>query len=126
MKNKLLAMVLLASASAFGAVSFGIHIGPPPPPRVYAAPPSPGPGYVWVDGYWYPVNGHYRWHEGYWTRPPFAGALWVGPHHDGHDYFEGYWRRPDGERFEHRHEWDRERNRDWDRDGDHDRDHDRH
>ncbi len=21
---------------------------------------------VWVGGYWYPVGGHYRWHDGYW------------------------------------------------------------
>jgi hypothetical protein len=36
-------------------------------------PAAPGPGFTWVDGYWYPVGGHYRWHEGYWTRPPYEG-----------------------------------------------------
>ena len=72
-------------------VSLGIRIGPPPPPRVLAAPVAPGPGYVWVGGYWYPVGGHYRWHAGYWSLPPYPGARWVGPHHDGERFFAGYW-----------------------------------
>ena len=79
--KKLLAVLLLAGGSMFGAqVSFGIRIGEPPPPRVIRVRPrAPGPDYFWVDGYWYPVNGRYRWHEGYWTRPPFAGARWIAP-----------------------------------------------
>jgi len=24
----------------------------------------------------YPVGRHYRWHRGYWTRPPYHGARW--------------------------------------------------
>jgi hypothetical protein len=119
MKN-LLATLVLAGGVAWGAVSFGINIGPPPPPRVFAVPPSPGPGYVWVNGYWYPVNGRYVWHEGYWSRPPYDGARWVGPRHDGRMYYNGYW---DGDRgrYEHDHRWDRGRDRDWHR-GDRDRD----
>src|SRR5215831_12805639 len=46
-----------------------------------------GGDFVWVEGYWYPVGNHYRWHDGYWTRPPYAGAHWVGPHHDGERFF---------------------------------------
>jgi hypothetical protein len=38
-------------------------------------------------GLWnrYPnANGKkYAWHDGYWTRAPFAGARWVSPHYDG-------------------------------------------
>lgn len=127
MKAKLLTLVLLAAASVFGQVSIGIRIGPPPPPRVVRVrPAAPGPEYVWVDGYWYPVGNRYRWHEGYWTRPPYAGARWIVPHHDGERFYEGYWEGDRG-RFEHDHRWDRDRDRDWrehDRDRDH-RDHDR-
>ncbi len=99
-------------------VSVGIRIGAPPPVRVVRVQPvSPGPEYVWVGGYWYPVGGHYKWHEGYWTRPAYAGAHWVAPHHDGQRYFEGYW---DGERghVSHDHGWDKnhDRNRDFGRD----------
>lgn len=112
MKRNLLATPLLAAGMAFGAVSFGIEIGPPPPPRVIAVPPSPGPDYIWVGGYWYPVSGNYVWHEGYWTRPPYAGAHWVGPHHDGRRFHEGYWDGDHGRR-EHDHGWDRDHDRDY-------------
>lgn len=122
----LLAAMLLAGASlSYGQISFGIRIGPPPPPRVlHVRPRSPGPDFFWVDGYWYPVGGHYRWHEGYWTRPPYEGAHWIGPHHDGQQFFEGYWEGDRG-RFEHDHRWDRDRYRDKDRyrDNDHHDDH---
>ncbi len=54
----LLATMLLTGLPSFGAqVSIGIRIGQPPPPRVvYVLPANPGPEYVWVDGYWYPVG----------------------------------------------------------------------
>jgi hypothetical protein len=124
MKTKLLALMLLAGGCLFGQVSIGVRIGPPPPPRVYAAPPrAPGPGYVWVEGYWYPVGNRYQWHAGYWTRPPYEGSRWVAPRHDGERFFEGYWEGDRG-RFEHDHRWDRDRNRDF-REREHDRDHDR-
>jgi hypothetical protein len=113
MKNKLLVGVLLAAGTLAAEVSIGISIGPPPPPRVVAVQPvAPGPGLAWVEGYWYPVGGHYRWHDGYWTRPPYAGAHWVAPHHDGKQFFDGHW---DGERgrIEHDHHSDHDRNRDF-------------
>ena len=119
MKNKLLAFALLASGALFGQISLGIHIGPPPAPRVVRIRPvQPGQGYNWVDGYWYPVNGRYSWHEGYWSRPPYEGARWIGPRHDGQQFFAGYWEGNHG-RVEHDHAWDRDRdNRDWHHDGD--------
>ena len=125
----LIALFLL-SGTARAQVSIGIQIGAPPPPRVVAVlPPSPGPEFVWIEGYWYPQGRHYRWHPGYWTVPPYVGARWVRPHYDEDRYFVGYW---DGDRgrFEHDHHWDRDHDRDrgrWhDRDEHHDRgDHDR-
>ena len=118
--KKLLAILLLAAGSMFGAqVSFGIRIGEPPPPRVVRVRPrAPGPDYFWVDGYWYPVNNRYRWHDGYWTRPPYGGARWISPRYEGQQYYEGYWETERG-RFNHDHRWDRDRYRDWrDRDRD--------
>jgi hypothetical protein len=114
MKTKLLALVLLAGISAFGAqISIGIRIGPPPPPRVVrVVPRSPGPEFFWVQGYWYPVGNHYKWHNGYWTRPPYPGARWVGPRHDGERFFGGYWEGERG-RIEHDHRWDRDRDKDF-------------
>ncbi len=123
MNRKMLAALLLAAGSAFAAdVSVGIRIGPPPPPRVVRVRPiAPGAGYMWVEGYWYPVGNHYKWHDGSWTRPPYESYRWVSPRHDGERYYGGYW---DGERGrrDHDHRWDRDRGRrDWDRDRDHDR-----
>jgi len=123
MMKKLLAIVLLAGGTLFGQVSIGIRIGPPPPPRVLRVRPvAPGPDFFWVDGYWYPAGGRYRWHDGYWTRPPYAGARWIAPRHDGEQFFNGYWEGDRG-RIEHDHRWDRERDR---RDRDRERDRDRH
>jgi hypothetical protein len=129
MKRILIPLLLLAATAAFAQVSVGITIGAPPPPRVVARPVMPGPDYAWVEGYWYPVNGHYRWHPGYWTRPPYAGAHWVEPHHDGAKWFDGYWEGEKG-RVRHEHGWDKAHDRDYghdhDREHEHDRDHDKH
>lgn len=121
MKTKLLALLLLVTGAAFAQVSFGVSIGAPPPVRVMRVQPQrPGAEYVWIGGYWYPNGHHYRWHDGYWTRPAYAGARWVEPRHDGHRYYQGYWAGGRG-RVEHDHHWDH--NSDHNRDGNRDRDH---
>jgi hypothetical protein len=105
MKAKLLVLMALASVSAFAETHFsiGVNLGgypagyyapaPPPPPPVYYAPPNPGPGYVWISGYYNRVGPRYVWRAGYWSRPPYAGAVWVGPRYAGRRYYEGHWRR---------------------------------
>ena len=119
MKQKLLLLTLLISGAVFAQISVGIRIGPPPQPRIVRVrPASPGPGYIFTDGYWYPVRGHYKWHEAYWTRPPYEGAAWVPPHHDGQYYLAGHWDGPHG-RIEHDHHSDHDHNRDYHREGDH-------
>jgi hypothetical protein len=100
--------LLLAPASfADAQVRFGISIGEPPAPRYYRVPAFPGPGYEWVEGYWYPARGHYVWRDGYWARPPYAGAYWVQPYYSGGRYYAGHW---DGHRERHEsHNRDRDR-----------------
>ena len=122
--KKLLMIAALAAGTMFGQVSFGITIGNPPPPRVMRVRPHrPAADYMWVDGYWYANGGHWRWHQGYWTRPPYVGATWIAPRYEHGQFFNGYWNGSRG-RFDHDHRWDRDRrNRDWDRDRD--RGHDR-
>lgn len=117
LQKALLTGMLLAAGTLFGyQVSIGIRIGAPPPVRVLRVrPPSPGAEYLWIDGYWYPVNGHYKWHAGYWTRPPYPGAHWVVAHHDGERFFDGYWDGDRGRR-DHDHKWDRDHDRDYGRD----------
>jgi hypothetical protein len=139
MKKKLLVMMILAGGSLFAETHFSLGIGistpgyyaPPPPPLVAYAPPSPGPGYTWIAGYWYPAGARYAWHAGYWARQPYTGSYWVTPRYDEGRYYPGSWGyreryrdRDDDDRWEHR---GRHRDRDGDdrrehheRDGDHD------
>jgi hypothetical protein len=104
MKSKLLAIFLLAGSSLFAGTRFFVGVGvsgggygyyapPPPPPVAVYSTPCPGPGYSWVNGYWYPVGPRYVWRPGYWVRPPYAGAYWVSPRYYAHRYYGGYWRR---------------------------------
>jgi hypothetical protein len=86
MKTKLLAGLLLAGSALMAAPGFSIGVGvgvpapvyvapayvPPPAPVAYAAP---GPGYTWVNGYWYRVGPRRVWRAGYWApRPGYFGA----------------------------------------------------
>ena len=117
MKTKLLALAVLVAGTVFAAdFSIGVRIGPPPAPRYVRIerPRAPGPDFIWVEGYWYPVNNRYRWHDGYWTRAPYQGAVWVGPRHDGEQFFDGHWGGPRGD-FAHDHHWDRDHDRDYGR-----------
>jgi WXXGXW repeat (2 copies) len=113
MKTKVLVILLLAGTSLFARthVSIGIGIGgyspygyypaPPPayyapPPPVYYAPPAYpyyAPSSIWISGYYYPVGPRRVWREGYWARPPYAGARWVSPYWVGGRFRPGYWRR---------------------------------
>jgi hypothetical protein len=104
-------LLLAFAPAAHAQISFDVHIGPPPPPVAYRVPPQPGPGYVWIEGYQDPVNGHYRWHDGYWTRPPYEGAYWVAPYYQGDQYFAGHWEGPRGD-VHHDHSWDQTGQRD--------------
>jgi hypothetical protein len=107
MKTKMLSILFLAGTSLFAAprVYFGVGVGgyvaPAPVVTAYAPPIAPvayapayaRPGYAWVAGYHYPVGPRYVYRPGYWARPPYAGAFWVGPRYYGHRYYPGYWRR---------------------------------
>src|SRR5579872_4968097 len=94
----LLALVIVVAAPrpAAAALSVGISVGVAPPPLpVYDQPPIPGPGYVWVPGYWAwgPIG--YYWVPGTWVLPPAIGLYWTPPWwgwSDGAYVFNaGYW-----------------------------------
>lgn len=111
MKQKVLFLLFAAGCLLPAQISVGIRIGSPPPLRIERSNiRRPGPEYVWIDGYWYPDHNKYKWHKGYWTRPPFAGARWAPARHERDMFYEGYWQR-DNDRFEHDHRWDRDRDR---------------
>ena len=68
----------------------------PPAARVETIGVAPGPGFVWITGYWGWAGGRHEWVPGYWERP-HPGYTWV-PHTwvrvgGGWRLREGYWRR---------------------------------
>jgi|PlaIllAssembly_1097288.scaffolds.fasta_scaffold385581_2 hypothetical protein len=74
--NRIRIFLLIAALAAGAATGCSRHVYasrvPPPPPPPYAERARvrpPGPGYVWVEGYWLRRGNHWHWVRGYWTRP---------------------------------------------------------
>lgn len=82
---------------AAAGISIGISVGIAPPPLpVYAQPIAPGPGYLWVPGYWaWSPDGYYYWVPGTWVMPPAIGLLWTpgwwGWSDGYYHWHDGYW-----------------------------------
>ena len=51
----------------------------PPPPRREVAYAPPGPGFIWINGYWAWRGGRYVWIAGRYERPPHGHRQWVEP-----------------------------------------------
>jgi YXWGXW repeat-containing protein len=104
MNRKLLslAFVLLIlgtlSACAGGYSYYTVPSAPPPPPAYGygVVGVAPGPGFVWVNGYWDWRGGRWFWTRGTWVRPPRRHAVWVAPSYRpygrGYRYYAGRWR----------------------------------
>ncbi len=94
----LLAVVVLAAPAASSAVvAVGVSVAfAPPALPIYAQPICPGPGFIWIPGYWAwdPDIGYY-WVPGVWVLAPFVGALWTPGYWAWSDgvfaWYEGYW-----------------------------------
>lgn len=77
-------------------VTVSAPIAPPLLP-IYAQPPIPGPGYLWVPGYWAWDGTEYYWVPGYWEQPPTIGYYWTPSYwawdNADNDYvfYAGYW-----------------------------------
>jgi hypothetical protein len=66
MKKAVVALMVLAGGLfAAPQISVGVGIGVPTPVAV-VRPACPGPGYVWMDGYYAPTG---VWVAGYWAPP---------------------------------------------------------
>lgn len=67
----------------------------PPAPIVEPRPYPPGPGYIWVDGYWAWSGDRYVWERGRWAVPPRGYSAWAGPRYEryghGYRYAPGHW-----------------------------------
>ena len=71
---------LVAPAQARTNVEFTASAAPPPLPS-YSQSTLPGPGFLWIPGYWALGGDGYYWTPGYWARPPAADLFWT----------PGYW-----------------------------------
>ncbi|HKV64016.1 MAG TPA: hypothetical protein VJO16_19065 [Candidatus Acidoferrum sp.] len=78
-------LAIPAQSQAHVDVGISVRIGPPVLP-VYVQPICPGPGYIWVPGYWAYGPDGYFWVPGTWVEPPEVGVLWT----------PGYWAFEDG------------------------------
>jgi hypothetical protein len=67
----------------------------PPPPRHEVVYGRPGPGYVWVGGYWAWRGGRHVWIAGHYEQPPRGQRVWVEPRWErrggSHIFIEGRW-----------------------------------
>ena len=68
----------------------------PPAPIVEAVGIAPGPGYIWIGGYYHWYGNRWGWVRGHFELPPRRGAVWIGPRYDFRGgrrvYVRGYWR----------------------------------
>ncbi|MGO9097259.1 MAG: hypothetical protein ACLQGV_18815 [Bryobacteraceae bacterium] len=98
LKGALLATVLLATLApiACGPPVYAYRVPPPPPPILGVVGYAPGPGYVWIDGFYDLRGSAWVWRPGYWVRPPHPHAVWVRaywePHGHSYRFHRGYWR----------------------------------
>jgi len=77
MKRSFCLALILGAVSLAGCGGYAYYAPAPPPAiRIEARGVAPGPGYVWIDGYWGYRGRSYGWVSGRWERPPRARAVW--------------------------------------------------
>ena len=75
----LVTLILSSSPSSAQIIGVSIRVAPPPIP-VYVQPVIPGPGYIWVPGYWaWDDDGEdYYWVPGTWVwARGTASGMWT-------------------------------------------------
>jgi len=85
---------LLSVGSAMAA-DIVVRVGPPRA-VVERRGPTPGRGYVWINGYQRWDGNRHVWVPGRWELPPRPRARWVEhrwvKRHNGYVFVEGHWR----------------------------------
>ena len=54
----------------------------PPAPQYEVVGVAPGPGFLWIGGYYHWYGGRWVWYRGHYERPPHLGAVWVHPRYE--------------------------------------------
>jgi hypothetical protein len=93
-----------ASAGYAAGPPSSVAVGPPTPYTVSSLPPeplyeqmtpSPGYGYVWIDGYWHWNGYEWVWLGGRWVREQGSQYVYVQPHYGdasgAYLYTPGHW-----------------------------------
>jgi hypothetical protein len=79
-----------------GQAEVYVNEAPPPPREEVIIGVSPGPGYVWVGGYWTWHYSNWYWVGGRWAARPHPSAVWVPgcwqARGRGHVWIGGHWR----------------------------------
>jgi hypothetical protein len=88
---------LIALAACYGPPEGAVYIQSRPPAyQEEAVGIAPGPGYLWIRGYWEWGGAQYNWVPGRWAMRPHPRAVWVpGGWHSARRgwYFRpGHWR----------------------------------
>ena len=70
-------LLLFLSTALFGTGCVATMWVPAEPPGALVEVEGgvPGPGYVWIGGYW-EWRDRWVWQRGHWSKPPRAGARW--------------------------------------------------
>jgi hypothetical protein len=89
------ALALAGCADTYGYGNYYVRT-PPPPNRYERYGQAPGPGYVWINGYWGYRGNNYYWNSGRWERPPRGRHRWEDGRWenrgDRYQWREGHWR----------------------------------
>jgi hypothetical protein len=92
-----LTILLACAAILIGCTERVLVRTAPPPLPFYEQPYCPGPGYLWVPGYWAYGSDGYYWVPGMWELAPDAGLLWTPGYWGWGDgvyvWHSGYWAR---------------------------------
>jgi hypothetical protein len=68
----------------------------PPAPLYETVGIAPGPGFIWVGGFYEWNGGGWIWRRGHYAHPPRPGAVWFGPRYEFRGgrrvFIRGYWR----------------------------------
>jgi len=99
MKRTLGMVVVLGGLALAGCAGGGYAYyanTPPPAMRFEQRGVAPGPGYLWIDGYWGYSGGRYSWVAGRWDRPPRGHSRWEPGRWETrkgrYQYRQGHWR----------------------------------
>jgi len=94
---KRLFITLVGAAALISSTALSQVVVPVRPPRVIVERPipRPGPGYVWLPGYYRWAGARYVWVPGRYEIPPRPGVVWVAPHwvhrNGSWVFIAGYW-----------------------------------